>query len=223
MPGEEILVVEDDRRIGGSLARALQGQGYVVKWAADGKSAVQLLGPDTAFVILDLGLPDVDGVDLCRTLRARAPSTQVLILTARGDEVDVVVGLDAGADDYIVKPFGLAELLARIRVCERRRPGPSNIVLGDLDIAVDERKVTLRGGPLELSAKEYELLLLLARNAGEVVRRTQLIESIWDENWYGSTKTIDTHIWSLRRKLDTPGVASCITTLRGVGYRLERT
>jgi DNA-binding response OmpR family regulator len=219
--GERILVVEDDQRIGSSLARALQGQGYSVEWARNGADALDLLEPYTAFVILDLGLPDVDGVDLCRTLRAKSPSTQVLILTARGDEVDVVVGLDAGADDYIVKPFGLAELLARIRVCERRRPNAANLIVGDLEIAVDERRVTVRSEPVELSAKEYELLVLLARNAGEIVRRSQLIESIWDPGSFGSTKTIDTHVWSLRRKLDG-SQPSRITTVRGVGYRLER-
>jgi DNA-binding response OmpR family regulator len=221
MEGERILVVEDDQRIGSSLARALQGQGYSVEWARNGAAALDLLEPHTAFVILDLGLPDVDGVDLCRTLRAKSPSTQVLILTARGDEVDVVVGLDAGADDYIVKPFGLAELLARIRVCERRRPNAASLIVGDLEIAVDERRVTVRGEPVELSAKEYELLVLLARDAGEIVRRSQLIESIWDPSSFGSTKTIDTHVWSLRRKLDG-SLPSRITTVRGVGYRLER-
>jgi DNA-binding response OmpR family regulator len=222
MPGAEILVVEDDQRIGSSLARALQGQGYSVKWARSGTAALELLDPSTAFVILDLGLPDVDGVDLCRTVRAQSPSTQVLILTARSEEVDVVVGLDAGADDYIVKPFGLAELLARIRVCERRRPDAANLTIGDLEIDVDERRVTVRGEPVELSVKEYELLLILGRNAGEIVRRSHLIESIWDEQSIGSTKTIDTHIWSLRRKLDASDHPSRITTVRGVGYRMDR-
>lgn len=221
MEGEQILVVEDDQRIGSSLARALQGQGYSVEWARTGAAALELLAPHTAFVILDLGLPDVDGVDLCRALRSRNPSTQVLILTARGEEVDIVVGLDAGADDYIVKPFGLAELLARIRVCERRRPNANSLVIGDLEIAIDERRVTVHGEPVELSAKEYELVVLLGRNAGEIVRRSQLIESIWDPSSFGSTKTIDTHMWSLRRKLDGSR-PSRITTVRGVGYRLER-
>ena len=219
--GEAILVVEDDQQIGSSLARALQGQGYSVEWARTGAGALELLAPGTAFVILDLGLPDVDGVDLCRAIRAKSPATQVLILTARGEEVDIVVGLDAGADDYIVKPFGLAELLARIRVCERRRPNVASVIVGDLEIAVDERRVTVKGEPVELSAKEYELLVLLGRNAGEIVRRSQLIEQVWDPSSFGSTKTIDTHMWSLRRKLDSSG-SSRITTVRGVGYRLER-
>jgi DNA-binding response OmpR family regulator len=222
VPGAEILVVEDDQRIGSSLARALQGQGYAVKWARTGAAALELLDPTTAFVILDLGLPDVDGVDLCRTLRAQSPGVQVLILTARSEEVDVVVGLDAGADDYIVKPFGLAELLARIRVCERRRPDTACVTIGDLEIDVGERRVTVRGEPVELSVKEYELVLMLGRNAGEIVRRSHLIESIWDEQSIGSTKTIDTHVWSLRRKLDAADRPSRITTIRGVGYRMER-
>ena len=222
MLGPELLVVEDDRQIGTSLVRVLETQGYDVGWARYGGEALLQLGPDTAFVILDLGLPDVDGVELCRAIRERNPSIQVLILTARGDEVDVVVGLDAGADDYIVKPFGLAELLARIRVCERRRPNPHRLVLGDVEVAVDEHRVTVRGEPIELSTKEYELLVTLGRSVGEIVTRSELIDRIWGTSWYGSTKTIDTHICSLRRKIDPPEQPSCITTVRGVGYRLER-
>ena len=222
MTKTEILVVEDDARIGDSLSGALTGQGYSVDLARDGSSALELVRDSTAIVILDLGLPDIDGVDLCRTLRSRNTTLHILILTARGDEVDVVVGLDAGADDYIVKPFGLAELLARVRVCERRDTRPNRIVIGDLDISIESRKVTLRGSAISLSVKEFELLVMLARSAGDVVRRTELLASIWDEHWFGSTKTIDTHIWLLRRKLDAPEGPSWITTVRGVGYRLDQ-
>jgi DNA-binding response OmpR family regulator len=217
----ELLVVEDDERIGSSLTRALRGQGYTVEWARDGAEALARIEDSTTLVILDLGLPDIDGIDLCRSLRARDPSPHILILTARRDEVDVVVGLEAGADDYIVKPFGLAELLARIRVCERRQASTERVVIGDLEIEVGARRVSMLGAPVELSLKEFELLLLLARHAGTVVRRTELVESIWDEHWFGSTRTIDTHVWALRRKLDVPDQPSRITTVRGVGYRLE--
>ena len=222
MGGIGILVVEDDERIGSSLTRALEGQGYVVDWARDGGAALECVRDSTAVVVLDLGLPDIDGIDVCRLLRSRYAEIQVLMLTARRDEVDVVVGLDAGADDYIVKPFSLSELLARIRVCERRNPRPDLVVVGDLVITVDARRVMLGGVPIELSAKEFELLTMLARNAGDVVRRTDLLASIWDEHWFGSTKTLDTHVWLLRRKLDRPDAPSWITTVRGVGYRLER-
>jgi DNA-binding response OmpR family regulator len=218
-----ILVVEDDERIGSSLTRALAGHGYDVDWARTGKGALTQVHDSTALVILDLGLPDIDGVDVCRHLRGRNPAPQIVVLTARRDEVDVVIGLDAGADDYIVKPFSLAELLARIRACERRYDTADRIVVGDLEIDVRARQTTKGGTQIELPAKEFDLLLALARNAGEVVRRSELLDTVWDEHWYGSTKTIDTHMWSLRRKLDMPGAASAITTVRGVGYRLERT
>ena len=222
MSGMGILVVEDDERIGTSLNRALEGHGYVVDWVRGGSDALDSLRDSTAVVILDLGLPDADGVDICRALRERDHDLQILMLTARRDEVDVVVGLDAGADDYIVKPFSLAELLARLRVCERRETRADRIVVGELDIVVRTHRSTLSGEPLELSVKEFALLAMLARNAGEVVRRKDLLDAIWSEHWYGSTKTIDTHVWSLRRKLDRPGHESWISTVRGVGYRMER-
>jgi DNA-binding response OmpR family regulator len=222
MSGMGILVVEDDERIGSSLTRALAGHGYEVDWARTGTDALAQVHDSTALVILDLGLPDVDGVDVCRSLRGRTPAPQVLMLTARRDEVDVVIGLDAGADDYIVKPFSLAELLARIRACERRYDTVDRITIGDLEIDVGARQAAKGGVTIELPAKEFDLLLALARKVGQVVRRSELLDTVWDEHWYGSTKTIDTHMWSLRRKLDTPGAASAITTVRGVGYRLEQ-
>ena len=219
--GMGILVVEDDERIGESLARVLGAQGYAVTWTRTGADALAVVDEANAIVILDLGLPDRDGIEVCRELRRRDAAIRILILTARRDEVDVVVGLDAGADDYIVKPFSLAELLARIRAAERRDARPDRLVVGDLDIGVDTRRVFLRGEPVELSVKEFDLLTMLARDAGEVVRRTDLLSSVWDEHWFGSTKTLDTHVWLLRRKLDREGEPSRISTVRGVGYRLE--
>jgi two-component system response regulator RegX3 len=222
MSGMSILVVEDDEQIGAALSRALEGHGYVVRWVRSGADALADVQDSMAVVILDLGLPDADGIDICRTLRARSRELQILILTARRDEVDVVIGLDAGADDYIVKPFSLAELLARLRVCERRETRADRVVVAELEIVVSTHRVTLCGERLELSPKEFDLLAMLARNAGDVVRRVDILESIWKEQWYGSTKTVDTHVWSLRRKLDRPGCASWISTVRGVGYRMER-
>ena len=145
-----------------------------------------------------------------------------MILTVRGEEADVVLGLDAGADDYLVKPFRLAELLARVRACTRRADADrDHLVIGDLTVDVDAHAVALAGVAIELRPKEFDLLVALARNAGRVVTRERLIEGVWDEHWYGSTKTLDIHIWALRRKLDPPDQPSRISTVRGVGYRLE--
>jgi len=217
-----VLVVEDDEGIGRSLARTLEGQGYTVDWVRTGEDALRAASPTTALVVLDLGLPDVDGLEVCRRLRDRTPSPQVLVLTARKEEADVVLGLDAGADDYLVKPFHLAELLARVRACVRRHvPEEDRIVVGDLVVEAEARRVSLRDQEVELRPKEFDLLLALARDAGRVVTRERLMAEVWDEHWFGSTKTLDIHVWALRRKLDDPERASRIGTVRGVGYRLE--
>jgi DNA-binding response OmpR family regulator len=173
-------------------------------------------------VVLDLGLPDIDGLDLCRDLRKCWPGLQVLVLTARGEEADVVLGLDAGADDYLVKPFRLAELLARVRARTRRsEEWPDLTVVGDLEIDLGARTVTVADVEVTLRPKEFDLLAALGRRAGRVVTREQLLEEVWDEHWFGPTKTLDIHIWALRRKLDSPDAPSRITTIRGVGYRLD--
>jgi DNA-binding response OmpR family regulator len=174
-------------------------------------------------VLLDLGLPDLDGVEVCRRLRAQVPMTTIVILTARSDEIDVVLGLDAGADDYVTKPFRLAELLARVRAHLRRaRPDDGErMKVGDLDVDVAARRASLGAHDLELRAKEFDLLALLVGEAGRVLTRERIMAEVWDEHWYGSTKTLDMHISSLRRKLGDGGGAPRITTLRGVGYRLE--
>lgn len=217
-----VLVVEDDPGIGSSLARTLEGQGYEVSWVTTAARGFELLRPTTALVILDLGLPDADGLEVCRRLRSEARAPQVLILTARGDEADVVLGLDAGADDYLVKPFRLAELLARVRTCTRRMDGDRDtLVIGDLAIDVDAHVVVVNGEEVELRPKEFDLLVALARSAGRVVTRERLLEDVWDEHWYGPTKTLDVHVWALRRKLDLPNEPSHITTVRGVGYKLD--
>jgi DNA-binding response OmpR family regulator len=217
-----IVVVEDDEGIGASLAKTLQGQGYDVDWARTGAEGLAAVRASTSVVILDLGLPDQDGLALCRRLRRAVPSPQVLILTARNAEADVVLGLDAGADDYIVKPFRLAELLARVRVCTRRVDGDrDHLVVGSLSIDVDARTVQLDGVNVDMRPKEFDLLVALARDAGRVVTRERLLSDVWDEHWFGSTKTLDIHIWALRRKLDAPDAQSRITTVRGVGYRMD--
>jgi DNA-binding response OmpR family regulator len=221
--GAEVLVVEDDDGIGTTLVRTLEAQGYVVAHARNGVQALAAVQPTTVLVVLDLGLPDHDGLEICRRLRARTPSPQILMLTARSDEADIVLGLDAGADDYLTKPFRLAELLARVRACTRRSESTSDgLVIGDLTIDLEGRRVSVGPDEVELRPKEFDLLVALAHNAGRVVPRDRILRDVWDEHWFGSTKTLDIHIWSLRKKLDPSDAPSRITTVRGVGYRLER-
>jgi DNA-binding response OmpR family regulator len=221
---KRILIVEDDERIGATLLRALIGSGYEGRWERTGEQGVETARewrPD--LILLDLGLPDRDGLDVCRQLHRDDATVDIIILTARDQELDVVVGLDAGAVDYITKPFKLAELLARIRAQLRRTQPRSTApaVLGDLRIEAQARRVWLRGEELELRAKEYDLLARLLADAGGVVLRETLMNDVWDENWFGSTKTLDFHIAALRRKIDSDRDTSRITTLRGVGYRFE--
>lgn len=227
-----LLVVEDDDGISAALTRALTSQGYVVDHAPTGakaRAAAREHVPD--LVLLDLGLPDMDGLDVCRALVAEHPGLRVLVLTARAEEIDVVLGLDAGAVDYVTKPFRLAELLARVRAQLRTAPLPASapseqITIGGLTIDVAARRCWLDGVELELRAKEFDLLNELAASAGRVVTREDIMTRVWDEHWFGSTKTLDVHIASLRRKLggsgdDSESSNGYISTLRGVGYRLD--
>ena len=217
-----VLLVEDDEAIASGLVRVLKAQGHHVVRLARGGPALSEAGPDLGLVILDLGLPDVDGIEVCRRLRAAHPEMAILILTARDQESDVVVGLDAGADDYLVKPFRLSELLARVRAHlrrqvhtpERREP----LRAGALTVDVVARRAWKGDDELALRPKEFDVLALLASRVGEAVSREDLMAEVWDINWFGSTKTLDMHVLSLRQKLG----AEAITTLRGVGYRLER-
>jgi DNA-binding response OmpR family regulator len=217
-----LLLVEDDESIGRSLTRTLEGQGYVVDWAHTGAAATDLLRDDTALVLLDLGLPDVDGVTVCERLRDRSPELDIVIVTARREEVDVVLGLDAGADDYIVKPFRLAELLARVNARLRRRTATDDgaVRVGALAVDLAARRAWIGDAEIGLRPKEFALLALLAGEAGHVVGRERIMRDVWDEHWFGSTKTLDIHMSSLRRKL-LPLGPSVITTIRGVGYRLD--
>ena len=175
-------------------------------------------------ILLDLGLPDADGLDVCQAVLARQPALPIIILTARDAEIDIVVGLDSGAVDYVTKPFRLAELSARVRAHMRRRAERGErFAIGGLVVDLGGRVATLDDVDLGLRAKEFDLIAALASVAGSALRREDLMSAIWDEHWYGSTKTLDVTIASLRRKLEavSPGAVN-ITTLRGVGYRLER-
>jgi DNA-binding response OmpR family regulator len=222
LPG--IVVVEDDEAIASGLVRVLDSQGYRVTRSDRGRPALALVTEDVGLVVLDLGLPDIDGLEVCRRLRAARPDLAILILTARDQELDIVSGLDAGADDYLVKPFRLSELLARVRAHLRRAlviasdPVPEPLQAGDLTVDVAARRAWRRGTELELRPKEFELLALLVSESGRVVTRERIMREVWDTEWLGATKTLDTHVGTLRIKLGEP---EAITTLRGVGYRLD--
>ena len=220
----QILIVEDDDAIATGLARVLDSQGHSVHRVGRGRAALEAVDGDVALVVLDLGLPDIDGIEICRRLRAAWPDLAILILSARDQELDVVAGLDAGADDYLVKPFRLSELLARVRAHLRRggaeRPDEPAAPLhaGGITVDVGARRAFRDGAELTLRPKEFDLLALLAAHAGRVVTRERIMREVWDTAWTGSTKTLDTHVLTLRQKLGRP---EAITTLRGVGYRLE--
>ena len=206
-----------------SLLRALSANGYEAQRAATGADALRMFAVFD-LVVLDLGLPDIDGLELCRSIRAVDATLPIVILTARQDEIDVVTGLDAGAVDYVTKPFGLSEFLARLRVQLRRSEpsGAAMIVVGDLSIDPQSRRAFLDGAELQLRAKEFDLVAMLASEAGKAVARERIMAEVWDEHWFGSTKTLDVHLASLRRKLgEESGEPSRISTLRGVGYRFE--
>jgi DNA-binding response OmpR family regulator len=224
----ELLLVEDDPAIGDQLAEALAAQGHRVRWAHTGRAALDQVarGGPVDLVLLDLGLPDLDGTAVCRQLRSALPDTVIVMLTARTDEIDVVLGLDAGADDYLTKPFRLVELLARVRA-HLRRGNPAQaaapaVQVGRLRVDPAARRASIDGHDLRLRPKEFDLLAVLATAAGQALTREQLMETVWDENWHGSTKTLDMHVMALRRKLTAAGLTGeVITTLRGHGYRYE--
>ena len=212
-------MVEDDDAIAIPLAEGLEREGFEIVRVATGADALAADGYDA--VLLDLGLPDIDGYDVCRRLRARS-AVPILVISARGDETDRVVGLELGADDYLVKPFGFRELVARIRavLCRRAAVLDAEIPqqVGDLEIDRRTRRVRVGGREVQLTAREFDLLAFLAEDPGAVLSRQEILEHVWDPHWYGTTKTIDVHVASLRRKLGDPG---WIETCRGVGFRLS--
>jgi two-component system, OmpR family, response regulator RegX3 len=216
-----VLVVEDDDSIAIPLVRGLEKEGFEIERVATGAAALDAEEPD--LVLLDLGLPDLDGLEVCRRLRARS-DVPIIVVTARGEEVSRVVGLELGADDYVVKPFGLRELAARIRAVTRRTSGgrqpvePDSVELGSLVVDRRAHRVTVDGTLVELTPKEYDLLAFLASDPGRAWSRMEILREVWDAHWYGPTKTLDVHVAALRRKL---GDASYLETVRGVGFRLR--
>ena len=226
MARRRILLIEDEESISEPLVRSLERDGFEVDsaaTAAEGLAMFHERAPE--LVLLDVMLPDGDGRDLLREIRS-ASRTPVLMLTARGDELDRVLGLELGADDYVTKPFSAAELAARVRAVLRRAeevaspPAETVLEAADVRIELDKHMATRAGEPLELTVKEFELLRMLLENAGRLVRREELMREVWDTNWFGSTKTLDVHVSALRKKLgDDPAEPRYIHTVRGVGFR----
>ena len=215
----KVLIVEDEDAIAEPLAEGLSREGFTVERAASGRAALEASGAD--LVLLDVGLPDVDGFSVCRELRSRS-DVPIIMVTAKGEEVDRVVGLELGADDYIVKPFGFRELLARIRAVTRRtseRRQTRSVRVGALELDVRGRRARIDGRELDLTPKEFDLLALLAREPGAVVSRAEILQEVWQTTWFGSAKTIDVHVAGLRKKLGDP---AWIETVRGVGYQFCR-
>jgi DNA-binding response OmpR family regulator len=218
-----VLLAEDDVSISDPLARALRREGYEVEVKSEGTAVLQrVLSGGVDLVVLDLGLPTMDGLEVCRRMRAEGRSVPVLVLTARAEEVDLVVGLDAGADDYVTKPFRLAELLARVRAL-LRRGAPEVPDVNGVRINAESRRAWLGDEELSLTAKEFDLLLALVLGAGKVLTSEQLMRDVWGMSRGASSKTLDMHVSWLRRKLgDDAASPRLITTIRGLGFRFER-
>jgi two-component system, OmpR family, response regulator RegX3 len=216
-----VLLVEDDEPIAESLTRGLSRYGFTVDWVRTGREALDAAAAE--IVLVDLGLPDMDGLDVCRELRARS-DVPIIVISARADETDKVVGLEIGADDYVSKPFGVREVVARMRAVLRRvRPDTTaSEPLRGTRLSIDRRarRVIVDGVEVSLTPKEYDLLVFLAEAPGAAFTREQIMEAVWDAHWFGPTKTLDVHISALRRKL---GDAVLVSTVRGIGFRLELT
>jgi DNA-binding response OmpR family regulator len=235
MSGERILVVEDERAVARGLAYALEREGYTVLLAETGAAALaQAREESPALILLDVRLPDTSGFDICRTLRAEGRRLPILMLTARDEEVDKVLGLELGADDYIVKPYSLRELISRIRASLRRAygelaadadDGPTAIAIGDVILDLERLQARRNGRPVDLTPTEFRLLRYLARNPGRPFSRDQLIEAVWGyESDVGSERTVDVHVRHLRQKLEPdPANPRHLLTVRGIGYKLEPT
>lgn len=225
-----VLLVEDDPSVAGSVRDGLSANGYTVDYVSNGTAALAAVSsqPQPDIVLLDLGLPDVDGQDVCRSIRSDS-QIPIIVISARGDEVDKVVGLELGADDYLSKPFGIKELIARMRAVSRRSGagtgGAASAAgshsgqqqIGDLLLDRRAQRVYIAGEEVALTAKEFALLSFLAEDPGAVCRRTDILSQVWETDWYGPTKTVDAHVASLRKKM---GNAAWIESVRGVGFRL---
>ena len=221
-----VLIVEDEEDIAFPLVRTLEREGYDVQWLQSGTAALEQMRSAFAdVVILDLGLPDIDGLEVCQRARKDGFTGAIMIVTARAGELDRVVGLDYGADDYLAKPFGVAELQARVRALLRRTgqgPGASG-GSGRTEIVIDQdaRRVFYGDTEVSLTGKEFDVLDILVAHRGKVVSRDRLMAEVWDANWYGSTKTLDVTIGRLRNKLEGAEVDERVVAVRGVGFRLE--
>jgi DNA-binding response OmpR family regulator len=219
-----VLLVEDDESVALPLVRTLEREGYLVTWVESGEDALEYLTRHQAeVVVLDLGLPGIDGLDVCRRARAEGYAGGLIIVTARGAEVDRVIGLDHGADDYLTKPFGLAELHARVRALMRRtgiRPADPES-RADLLVEVGARRVRVGGAEVVLGAREFDVLRVLAERRDEAVPRHELVAEVWSESSVGSRKTLDVTVARLRQKLENAGAADRIVAVRGIGFRLE--
>jgi two-component system, OmpR family, response regulator RegX3 len=225
-----ILVVDDEESYRDALSVALEREGFLVETAADGVEAIKRFeSTNPALVLLDVMLPQMSGVDVCRELRTRS-QVPIIMVTARNAEIDAVVGLEVGADDYVTKPFRLRELVARVRAALRRAPSNGSdssavdvLDVGDVRLDVARHEVFVRGNLVALPLKEFELLELLLENAGRVLTRDVLIDRVWGPNYYGDTKTLDVHVKRLRAKIEPdPANPVHLVTVRGVGYRYEK-
>ena len=227
MTGARILLIEDDNTLLETLSYNLSNEGYTVVKANDGEVGLDLArGDPFDLILLDVMLPGLDGLSVCRILRREEVDTPILLLTARSGEMDKIIGLDSGADDYITKPFSLGELLARIRVVLRRKHtsklAKQQIKIGDLNINLVSRRVEKNGNRLSLSHKEFDLLVELVNNKNAVLSRDLLLTKVWGYDYVGNTRTVDVHIRWLREKIeDDPSAPNHILTIRGIGYRFE--
>lgn len=221
-----VLLVEDDQSVADGLLDGLSGGAFETRHVSTGTAALEALtefGPE--IVLLDLGLPDMDGTEVCRKMRT-VSTVPIIVVSARDEEIDRVVALEIGADDYVVKPFGMRELIARIRAVVRRTgsseneaPTVNERIFGNLIIDVRAQRVSLAGEDIHLTAKEFELLEYLSSDPGAVFKRSDILHDVWDTNWYGTSKTLDAHIAAMRKKL---GNAARIESVRGVGFRFEQ-
>ena len=221
-----VLLVEDDQSVADGLLDGLSSSSFDTLHVTTGESALTAVSEfDPEIVLLDLGLPDMDGTDVCRTIRVSS-NVPIIVVSARDEEIDRVVALEIGADDYVVKPFGMRELVARIRAVARRTISaeqevlsPAERTFGPLTIDTRTQRITLSGEVIHLTAKEFELLEYLSGDPGAVFKRSDILHDVWDTNWYGTSKTLDAHIAAIRKKLGNPG---WIESVRGVGFRFEQ-